>query len=129
MRLPMPTKPIRGTNGSNKKHVPTEAIRGLVKGCVACGVPQKSICSLLGGIALPTLYKYYREELDTAMVRANVTMTQALFNNGVKHNNVTAQMFWLKTRAGWVETQPAHEDRDGKAHEIRIIGGLPDGYE
>ena len=28
----------------------------------------ENICSLLGGIALPTLYKYYREELDTAMV-------------------------------------------------------------
>jgi hypothetical protein len=35
-------------------------------------------------------------------------------------------MFWLKARAGWVETQPAREDRDGQVREIRIIGGLPD---
>jgi hypothetical protein len=80
----MPTKPVRGNRRSNRKHLPTEATRGLAKGCVACGASQESICSLLGGIALPTLYKYYREELDTAMVLANVTMTQALFNNEVK---------------------------------------------
>ena len=33
----MPTQPVRGNRGSNKKHVPTEETRGLVKGCVACG--------------------------------------------------------------------------------------------
>jgi hypothetical protein len=50
-------------------------------------------------------------------------MAQALFDNGVKSNNVTAQIFWLKARAGWAETQPGGED-----HEltIRIIGGLPE---
>jgi hypothetical protein len=121
----MPSKPVRGTRGSNRKHVPTEASRGLVKGCVACGASQESICSLLGGIALPTLHKYYREELDTAMVLANSTMAQALFDNGVKSNNVTAQMFWLKARAGWVEAQPMCEDQDDQV-TIRIIGGLPE---
>ena len=52
-------------------------------------------------------------------------MAQALFDNGVKSNNVTAQIFWLKARAGWAETQPGGEDQD---HEltIRIIGGLPE---
>ena len=79
----------------------------------------------LGGIALPTLYKYYREELDTAMVRANVAMAQALFNNGVKSNNVTVQIFWLRARAGWVEAQPACEDQDDQV-TIRITGGLPE---
>jgi hypothetical protein len=121
----MPTKPVRGNRRSNRKHLPTEATRGLVKGCVACGASQESICSLLGGIALPTLYKYYREELDTAMVLANATMTQALFNNGVKSNNVTAQIFWLKARAGWAEAQPAGEDQDREL-TIRVIGGLPE---
>jgi hypothetical protein len=52
-RPAMPTKPVRGNRGSNRKHLPTEATRGLVKGCVACGASQESICSLLGGIALP----------------------------------------------------------------------------
>jgi hypothetical protein len=121
----MPTKPVRGNRGSNRKHLPTEATRGLVKGCVACGASQESICSLLGGIALPTLYKHYREELDTAMVLANMAMAQALFNNGVKSNNVTAQTFWLKARAGWVEAQPMCEDQDDQV-AIRITGGLPE---
>jgi hypothetical protein len=122
----MPTQPVRGNRGSNKKHVPTEETRGLVKGCVACGASQENICSLLGGITLPTLYKYYRKELDTATVSANVTMAQALFNNGVKSNNVTAQIFWLKARAGWVEAQPARDDQDDQVTTIRIIGGLPE---
>jgi hypothetical protein len=86
---------------------------------------QENICSLLGGITLPTLYKYYREELDTAMVLANATMAQALFDNGVKSNNVTAQIFWLKARAGWAEAQPAGEDQDREL-TIRVIGGLPE---
>ena len=124
-RLAMPTKPVRGNRGSNRKHLPTEETRGLVKGCVACGASQESICSLLGGIALPTLYKYYREELDTAVVLANATMAQALFDNGVKSNNVTAQIFWLKARAGWAEAQPAGEDQDREL-TIRIVGGLPE---
>jgi hypothetical protein len=52
-------------------------------------------------------------------------MAQALFNNGVKSNNVTAQIFWLKTRAGWVEAPPAREDQDDQV-TIRIVGGLPE---
>jgi hypothetical protein len=60
------------------------------------------------------------------MAWANVTMAQALFNNGVKSNNVTAQIFWLKARAGWVEAQPAGDDQDDQVTTIRIIGGLPE---
>jgi hypothetical protein len=44
-------------------------------------------------------------------------MARALFNNGVKSNNVTAQTFWLKARAGWAETQPARNEQD---HEMTI---------
>jgi hypothetical protein len=53
-------------------------------------------------------------------------MAQALFNNGVKSNNVTAQIFWLKSRAGWVEAQPMCDDQDDQVTTIRIIGGLPE---
>jgi hypothetical protein len=64
---------------------------------------QENICSLLGGITLPTLYKYYREELDTAMAWANVTMAQALFNNGVKlgfvHHRLRLLVFPMRTNS------------------------------
>jgi hypothetical protein len=58
-----PTKPVRGNRGSNKKHLPTKATRGFGKG------PRSTRCFagkyLQSSIALVTLYKYYREELDT----------------------------------------------------------------
>jgi hypothetical protein len=46
-----------------------------------------------------------------------------LFHNATKNGNVTAQIFWLKTRAKWVEARPDEGDRD---LNIRITGGLPD---
>jgi hypothetical protein len=65
---------------------------------------------------------------DTAVVCSNVTMAQALFNNGVKSNNVTAQILWLKARAGWAEAQPARDEQDGQtgARRTRWTNDNPD---
>ena len=54
-------------------------------------------------ISEPTLRKHFREELDTSKARANAVISQALFKNA-KDGNVAAQKFWLKTQAGWRET-------------------------
>jgi hypothetical protein len=79
----------------------------------AMGVPQESICNLIRGrngkpIDAKTLRKYFHEELATAAMKANVKVANALFRTATDPKGgmkaVTAQIFWLKTRARWRET-------------------------
>ena len=73
-----------------------------VEALSVAGVTQKLIAQILK-ISEPTLRKHFREELDTSKARANAVISQALFKNA-KDGNVAAQIFWLKTQAGWRET-------------------------
>ena len=72
----------------------------------AYGVPEKDIARVVG-IDAKTLRKHYREELDTGHVKANTRVAEALYRKatGDGPQSVTAAIFWLKTRAGWKETQ------------------------
>lgn len=82
------------------------------------GMPEADIATVVG-ISPKTLRKYYRHELDTGHLQANARVAQALFNKALSKTDrsaVTAQIFWLKTRAGWKETS---------AHEISGADGSP----
>src|SRR5881397_256135 len=68
----------------------------------AYGIPAHDISRVVG-IDAKTLRKYYREELDLGETKANAQVAGFLFNSA-KNGNVTAQIFWLKTRAKWRET-------------------------
>jgi hypothetical protein len=83
------------------------------------GVPHEDICKLIIGthgkpIDDKTLRKHFRRELDTAAIKANQAVAGALFRmatdpkGGMKA--VTAQIFWLKTRARWKETNAFEAD-------------------
>jgi hypothetical protein len=63
------------------------------------------------GIDPKTLRKCYREELDLGETKANAQVAGFLFNSA-KNGNVTAQIFWLKTRARWKE-MPAEQRHSG----------------
>lgn len=86
-------------------HEPTPASRKQVEALAAYGIPQDAICKVVG-VSLPTLHKHYRDELDTAMSKANARVAESLFKKatGDGTQSVTAAIFWLKTRAGWKET-------------------------
>ena len=73
-----------------------------VEALAIAGVTQRLIAQIVK-ISEPTLRKHFREELDTSNARANAVISQALFKNA-KDGNVAAQIFWLKTQAGWRET-------------------------
>jgi hypothetical protein len=60
------------------------------------------------GCAPKTLRKCLRDELDRGVAEANATISGSLFANA-KGGNVTAQIFWLKTRAHWRERAVAEE--------------------
>ena len=54
------------------------------------------------GCAPKTLRKRFRDELDRGVAEANATVSGYLLA-AAKGGNVTAQIFWLKTRAHWRE--------------------------
>lgn len=85
----------------NKSHEPNKATRDTVSLHALVGTPQEVIAGVLG-IDAKTLRKYYREELDHALAKANATIGGTLFNKA-KNGDTTAMMFWLKTRAGFSE--------------------------
>ncbi|WP_156995238.1 hypothetical protein [Elstera litoralis] len=57
---------------------------------------------------MPTLTKCFRDELSQGLEKANALVAQSLFQSALAGNN-TAQIFWLKTRAGWREKPQQHE--------------------
>jgi hypothetical protein len=73
----------------------------MVKSLAAYGFRQDDIAAGLG-LSSRTLRKHFREELDRGSLEANSQVAQALFRNAMA-GNTTAQIFWLKCRAGWRE--------------------------
>jgi hypothetical protein len=84
-----------------RSHVPDPAMRRQVETMSAYGIPEADISRVVG-IDSKTLRKHYRDELDLGETKANAQVAGYLFN-AAKNGNVTAQIFWLKTRAKWRE--------------------------
>lgn len=110
-------------------HELTKASRDTVQLHAMVGTPQEDIARVLG-IDAKTLRKYYRDELDLALAKANATIGGALFNKA-KSGDTSAMMFWLKTRAGFRERQDIdHTSSDGSMTptiiERRIIDPVKD---
>lgn len=80
---------------------PTAEQRRMVKSLAAFGNKQDQIASLLK-LSARTLRKHFREELDHGATDANSQIANALYKKA-KDGDTTAQIFWLKCRAGWRE--------------------------
>ena len=103
-----------------KPHSPTTATRQMVQLHTTVGTPQAIVADMLG-IDDKTLRKYYREELDQSLAKANATVGGALFNKA-KGGDTTAMIFWMKTQAGWREKQEIdHTSSDGSLTPSTII--------
>lgn len=91
---------------------PTDDQRRMVKGMAALGIPYKDIGYVLG-VSEDTVEKYFRNELDTGPAEANARVGRFLYEQATK--NLTAAIFWAKTRMGWREVE-RHEitGKDGK---------------
>jgi len=98
---------------NGQKHIPTEETRARVEQFAAAGIRNEDIALYLG-ITRPTLDKYYKEELRIGTIKANTVIAQTLYQQA-KDGNTTAAIFWLKTRAGWRETQKLEMSADVKA--------------
>ena len=87
---------------SRRAHQPDPSQRRQVEAMSAYGIPEIDIARVVG-IDPKTLRKCYRQELDLGTTKANAQVAGFLFNSA-RNGNVTAQIFWLKTRARWRET-------------------------
>jgi hypothetical protein len=85
-----------------RAHQPDPAQRKQVETLAAYGIPETDISRVVG-IDPKTLRKHYRDELDLGETKANAQVAGFLFT-AARNGNVTAQIFWLKTRARWRET-------------------------
>ena len=70
-----------------------------------------------------TLRKFFRRELDTGPVEANLRVANALYKNATTNGNVTAQIFWMKSRMGWRERDPV--PGQGAEEEVRYVVEMP----
>ncbi len=88
--------------GRTTPHKVTDENRKLVRALASVGTRHEDIATKLQ-ISSDTLTRKYRKELDDGRIDANAAIAQTLFQQA-KSGNTTAMIFWLKTRAGWKET-------------------------
>jgi hypothetical protein len=89
-----------------RAHQPDPGLRRQVEAMAAYGIPEDDIARVVT-IDPKTLRKHYRDELDMGATKANAQVAGFLFNSA-RNGNVTAQIFWLKTRASWKEAPSEH---------------------
>jgi hypothetical protein len=110
---------------ARKAFVADEATREKVRHLAGLGVPQDDIATIVR-CAAKTLRKRFRDELDRGAAEANAMISGYLFA-AAKAGNTTAQIFWLKTRAGWKEAGSADStvQDTGEPHPQAVLV-LPD---
>src|SRR5271168_849284 len=96
---------------ARKAFVVNEAVRDKVRHLAGVGVRQDDIAKIIG-CAPKTLHKQCRDDLDRGVAEANATVSGYLFA-AAKAGNVTAQIFWLKTRAHWRENSTPDDPLPG----------------
>ncbi len=105
---------------SSRFHKPTGETRRMVEQHAAVGTPHRQIAKLLG-VSLNTMKRHYREELDLGLARANAVVASTLFS-AARRGNITACIFWMKTRGGWRETAKVeHAGTPGQPIELRPL--------
>ena len=121
-------------------HKPTEEGRRQVEDMSGYGVRQEVICKVMR-VSLPTLHKYYRDELDAGDGRAQAAIGEALYDKAVVGRDTASLIFLAKVRLGFKETtrventgadggpiQVKEEDvRKRIAHKLnrlRVVGNL-----
>src|SRR5687768_18048860 len=104
-------------------HKPDPELRRQVEGLAGFGIPEADIAGLIG-IDPKTLRKHYRQELDHGHTKANARVAENLYRKatGEGREAVIAAIFWLKTRAGWKETN-IHEVNGSM--QLVVCTGVP----
>lgn len=131
----------RGRPVGKGGYVPTEQERMLVERMSSLGVPLEDMVLLLPSpqtgkkkpiehISTTTLRKHYPEELKKGSLRTHVQVLNAFYKNCVGDPqagiapNVTAQIWYTKTRLGWKEAadpKPAEQANEAETEEAGAL--------
>jgi hypothetical protein len=106
-----------------KPRVITDKERHAVISCLGYGFNIKQISDVMG-MSIPTLYKYFKTELDTGKSIKISQIAETLFQEAIG-GNVAACMFILKTQAGWKETNIV-ENKEMKDVKVTFVDGEKD---
>jgi hypothetical protein len=87
--------------GSPKVYTRNDEHAEMVKRLCLAGVSQEQMATVLG-ICKDTMYKNYKDELEQTEPKAIAVVAGKLYQKCLQ-GNLTAMIFYLKTRAGWRE--------------------------
>jgi len=109
-------------SGKSRPHEPTDKTRAEVIALTSFGNTQVQIAEHLG-IHEETLRIHYRDELDNSVVRANAKVAAKLFRKATEGDDLSAMIFWLKTRAKWqtVDKEIEKQSNDETLTKIRDL--------
>ncbi|GAD20948.1 hypothetical protein [Acidovorax sp. MR-S7] len=97
----------------------SEDLARRIKSYAAVGVPASDIAKTCS-MSETTLRKLYSEELETAAIDATAQVAGKLFQQCMD-GNVTAQIFWMKTRGRWSEKS---EVEVTSKQGVLVVGGV-----
>jgi hypothetical protein len=111
---------------ARKPFVVSGAIREKVRHLAGLGVPQDDTARIIQ-CSPKTLRKRCRDDLDRGVAEANAIVSGSLFA-AAQGGNITAQIFWLKSRARWRERDASdHRAANGDAEaNSPVVLVLPD---
>jgi hypothetical protein len=95
----------------SRKLIPTDAMRLTVTEATIAGTPQAILCRMIvnpathRGISEKTLRRCFKAEIELAAAIANAVVANIAYAMASSGKEPAMTMFWLKTRAGWRETQ------------------------
>jgi len=101
-----------------------KAVLTKTKGLAARGLTQQQIADSLG-INVDTLHKYkninsdFTEAIKEGQAQGIAEIANSLFNNA-KTGNTTAQIFYMKNRAGWSDKTEVSHSGDNLINKIEI---------
>lgn len=105
-------------------YVSDDKTRGLVRTAAGYGLPQKMI-AVLAGISVPTLEKYYGQELKDGEATATFEVAKTLYTRATTGKDLGAAIFWLKARAGWREKHVLDDPETRKTlADLVLMSGL-----
>ncbi len=104
-------------------HEPTDITRAEVAALLSFGNTKEQVCEYLN-ITDKTLDKYYGNELRTAVIRANANVAKRLYHKAVVQDDLSAQVFWLKTRGRWRTADSERDDERDKNDRTKLIADL-----
>ena len=100
---PFGSEVASGKKDGRPVFIPTGDQKFLVTMMSSTGVPHERQAKAIG-VNSKTLRKYFKEELQLGRNRAHTEIAGALYKRALD-GNVPAQIFYLKTQAGWREAQ------------------------